>query len=146
MSSELLLPDIDDPRSAPYWAAARERRLVMQRCDQCGSLRWTPRGTCPECLEPGGTWTEIESGGTIWSFVGYHRAFHPSFKAAVPYNVALVRLDVGPMVVTNLEAPLEQLEIGKRVHAVFRDVTNQVTLVRFALTGEQRGPEFKVTA
>jgi uncharacterized protein len=107
----------------------------MQRCDRCGSLRWTPRDTCPECLEPGGTWTEIGTGGTIWSFVVYHRAFHPSLRAAVPYNVALVRLDAGPMVVTSLEAPIERLEIGQRVHAVFRDVTNSVTLVRFALDG-----------
>ena len=133
MSRDRILPDVDDPRAAPYWSAARQRRLVMQACDQCGSLRWTPRDTCPECLEPGGTWTEIATGGTIWSFVVYHRAFHPSVEAAVPYNVALVQLDAGPTVVTNVEAPIEQLEIGKRVHAVFHDVNSQVTLVRFAL-------------
>jgi uncharacterized protein len=133
VSHDPVLPDVGDPSAAPYWAAARERRLVMQRCDRCGSLRWTPRDTCPECLEPGGTWTEIGTGGTIWSFVVYHRAFHPSFEAAVPYNVALVRLDAGPTVVTNLEAEAGQLGIGKRVHAVFRDVTDHVTLVRFAL-------------
>ena len=133
MSGDLLLPDIEDPRAAPYWAAARERRLVLQRCDGCGSLRWPPRDTCPECLEPGGAWTEIGTGGTIWSFVVYHQAFHASFAAAAPYNVALVELDAGPTVVTNVEAPIEQLEIGKRVHAVFHDVTDHVTLVRFAL-------------
>jgi uncharacterized OB-fold protein len=133
VTGDPILPDIDDPQAAPYWAATRERRLVMQQCDQCESLRWPPRDTCPECLEPGGTWTEIGMGGTIWSFVVYHRAFHPSLKAAVPYNVALVQLDAGPTVVTSVEAPIEQLEIGKRVHAVFRDVTSQVTLVRFAL-------------
>lgn len=133
MSRDRILPDVEDPQAAPYWAAARERRLVMQRCDKCGSLRWTPRDTCPECLERGGTWTEIRTGGTIWSFVVYHRAFHPSLEPAVPYNVALVQLDAGPTLVTNVAAPVDQLEIGMGVHAVFHDVTSHVTLVRFAL-------------
>jgi uncharacterized OB-fold protein len=135
VSPDPLLPDVADPQTAPYWAAARQGQLVMQRCDRCGSWRWTPRGTCPECLEPGGTWAEIDSRGTIWSFAVYHRAFHPSFEAALPYNVALVKLDAGPKVLTNIEAPVEQLKIGLRVRAVFREVTDEVTLVRFALDG-----------
>jgi len=53
--------------------------------------------------------------------------------AAAPGYVALVRLDAGPTVVTNVAAPIERLEIGRRVHAVFHDVSSQVTLVRFAL-------------
>ncbi len=105
----------------------------MQRCEQCGALRWTPRDTCPECLTPGGTWSEIETGGVIWSFVVYHRAFHPSFADAVPYNVALVQLDAGPVAVTSIQAPNGELEIGRRVHVVFDDVTPDVTLVRFVL-------------
>jgi uncharacterized OB-fold protein len=132
-----VLPDVDDPVASPFWAGAREGRLVMQRCGHCGALRWTPRNTCPECLQPGGTWTEIETGGTIWSFAVYHRAFSPAFEDAVPYNVALVRLDAGPMMITNVEAPLEDLSIDARVHAVFRAVDDKVTLVRFALDGGQ---------
>jgi uncharacterized OB-fold protein len=131
-----LLPNPSSPLSAPFWAGARERKLVMQRCAGCGELRWPPKPICPTCLRPGSDedWREIPGGGEIWSFAIYHRAFHPSLEGRTPYNVAYIRLDAGPMFISNVVGT-NDLAIGQRVTAHFDDVTHEVTLVRFHLLG-----------
>lgn len=126
------LPDLDRPTVAPFWRAAREGRLEFQRCGACGYLRWPPAPLCPECLTPGGEWTEVEGRGEIWSFGIYDHVYHPAFRADAPYNVALVQLDAGPRLITNIVGvPNEELRIGMRVRAVFEAVSPEATLVRF---------------
>jgi len=134
------LPDLDDPFTAPFWQAARERRLVMPHCRACGHVQWPPRKVCGGCLGPldADNWQEIAQTGTIWSFVVYHRAFHPGFADRIPYNVAFVRLDAGPVVVTNITGG-NNLAIGQRVTAQFEDETGNVTLVRFRRLDNQEG-------
>ena len=129
-----LLPDTASPLAEPFWRAARERRLVMQRCQGCGELRWPPKALCPECLRPGAPedWAEIPDTGEIWSFAVYHRAFHPSLEGKLPYNVAYIRLDAGPMFISNVIGT-NDLTIGQRVKAHYDDVTPEVTLVKFEL-------------
>jgi uncharacterized OB-fold protein len=73
------LPALDDPLTAPHWAAAREQRLAGRRCAACGALRWQPASICPECLTTGGEWTDLAGTGTIWSYTVYHRAMNPAF-------------------------------------------------------------------
>src|SRR6202012_3573533 len=75
------LPDLDDPLTAPFWTAARDGRLVAQRCANCGYLRWPPGPVCNECLTPGGEWAELSPHGTLYSYAEYHRALDPAFKA-----------------------------------------------------------------
>lgn len=127
-----LLPDVSTPLNAPFWSAARQHRFAMPRCAGCGELNWPPKPVCPECLRPLSPedWTEIPGGGEIWSFVVYHRPFHPNFAQAVPYNVAFIKLDAGPIFVSNVLGS-NDLTIGQRVEACFDDVTPEVTLVKF---------------
>jgi uncharacterized OB-fold protein len=129
-----LLPNVKSPLAAPFWEGARNRRLVMQRCGGCGALRWPPKPICPTCLRPGTPedWQEIPDTGEIWSFAVYHRAFHPSLEDKLPYNVAYIRLDAGPMFISNVVGT-NDLTIGQRVKALYDDVTPEVTLVRFEL-------------
>lgn len=132
--TEPLLPNVNSPLAAPFWAAARERRLVMQRCGACGAIAWPPKPVCPACQSPATSedWREIPDTGEIWSFAVYHRAFHPSVEEKLPYNVAYIRLDAGPMLISNVVGT-NDLEIGQRVRAVFDAVTPEVTLVKFEL-------------
>lgn len=136
MSSEqrMLLPDVEEPVAKPYWDAAREHKLVMQHCHQCGHVRWPPRSLCPLCLADAqeDEWREIPPTGSVWSFVVYHRALRPEFADKVPYNVALVKLDAGPVVTSNVVGTNE-LTIGERVTALFDDITDDTTLVKFDL-------------
>jgi uncharacterized OB-fold protein len=57
------LPDPAHPLYGPFWTAAAEKRLVIQRCPACGALRWPPAPRCPECLAAGGDWNEIHGTG-----------------------------------------------------------------------------------
>jgi hypothetical protein len=86
----------------PFWDAAKQGRLVFQRCDDCGYVRWPAAGVCPECLSRAATWTEADGTGLLWSFVVYHRAYAPSLKLQVPYPVGLVELDCGVRLLTRL--------------------------------------------
>jgi uncharacterized OB-fold protein len=126
------LPDVNDPLTAPFWAAARESRLSVQQCDRCQALRWQPAPICPECLAPGGTWVDLSGEGEVWSFAVYHRAMNPSFADSVPYTVGMIELREGLRMVGEMAADAEDVRIGQPVTAVFEPLTPEVTLVRWA--------------
>src|SRR6185312_4556760 len=63
------------PLSEPFWRAAREGRLVFQRCGECGYVRWPPGPLCPECLAPQATWEEVEARGSVWSYCVYDHCY-----------------------------------------------------------------------
>ena len=125
------LPHIT-PLTQPFWDAARAGRLMVQRCDRCGHTRFPPSKICDCCLSDETTWVEVGHQGTVWSVCEFHRAYFRGFEADLPYNVALVRLDDGPRLYTNLVSVHDhEIEIGMRVQAVFEPVTDTVTLVKF---------------
>lgn len=127
------LPHVDDPIQAPFWAAAAEHRFVLQRCPECEAFRWPASPICPECLTTGGDWVEAPRGGTVWSFAIYDRAYRAEFKDDLPYDVALIVLDAGPKMMSNVVGiEVDALHIGQRVEVAFDDVTDTVTLVKFA--------------
>lgn len=126
------VPDVDDPRTAPFWAAAADGQLVVQRCPACGALRWPPGPVCTECLTPGGEWAPVRPTGTLYSYAEYHRALDPAFAAEVPYVVALVELDDGPRMYGRFHGPVSTQTVGRRVRAVFDEVAPGVRLVSWA--------------
>jgi len=119
--------------SAPFWEAARERRLRLQRCDACGYVRWPPAADCPECLAEGGTWTDLAPHGTVWSYCVYEHCYDEAFRDAPPYVVALVELDEGPVMMTNLVgADVGVDPIGTRVAVRFTEFAGGLVLPLFA--------------
>lgn len=100
-----------------YWAALAQGRLVLQRC-ACGR-RWTPaRAACPACLGSDWSWETAQGGGRLKSWVVYHVAFHAAFRDRLPYNVALVELDEGVQLITNIVGDNAQLSAEARVRFV----------------------------
>ncbi|MBB5873373.1 putative OB-fold protein [Allocatelliglobosispora scoriae] len=91
----------EDEVTAPWWAATRERRLLLQRCDGCGTVQHPPRALCTTCglLGPHG-FVEASGHGTVDAFTVVHRA--PAPEVAVPFTLARVRLDEGPILLTHL--------------------------------------------
>ena len=122
------VPDVDEPSMAPFWAAARERRLSAQQCTSCKSLRYPALEICPECLEMGSEWVDVSTEGTIWSFATYHRAFHPGFKDELPYVAAIVENADGVRYTGRIMGPRDNLKVGAKVRAVFIDCTDTFTL------------------
>lgn len=131
----LPLPDED---TWPYWQACREHRLMMQRCDDCGTVRFRPNLVCPRCLSEAATWVELSGRGTVWSFIVVHQPMVPGFGPDdVPYAVACVELAEGPRITTNIvDCPLDQIRIGMPVTVVWDDVTPEVTLPKFRPVGQ----------
>jgi uncharacterized OB-fold protein len=101
MSADLPTPVVT-PETAPYWDGARAGKLLLQRCLDCGALRFYPRRACPACWSERGEWTEASGRGRVHSFTVIHRPPAPAFAGRVPYVVALIDLDEGPRMMANV--------------------------------------------
>jgi uncharacterized OB-fold protein len=101
-------PDTGRPPSdwgAPgdaYWAALDDGHLDFQVCDACGNHWLPPRSECPKCWSPDWHWQRASGRAEVVSWVVYHTAFDARFRDRLPYNVAVVQLEEGPRMVTNL--------------------------------------------
>jgi uncharacterized OB-fold protein len=123
---------IPDLLTAPFWENARRHRLSVQRCRDCGDRHFPPGPVCPRCLSEDQTWEVVSGYGTLVSWVTFHRAYWDGVKDALPYDVCLVRLDEGPLLLSNFmgERPAGLRE-GLKLEVVFDDVTQDVTLPKF---------------
>jgi uncharacterized OB-fold protein len=118
------------PTSRPYWEAARRHELQLQHCGACGGYIYYPRPRCPNCTSDNLKWERVSGRGKLYSYTIVRRASTRSF-ADGPYVLAIVELDEGPRMTTNLIAPPDQLKIGMPVAVHFDDVTPEHTLVKF---------------
>jgi uncharacterized OB-fold protein len=126
------LPDVTAPATAPFWEAARRHILVALKCNECGDVRYPATEICPQCWSSNQSWTEISPFGTLWSFVVYHRALDASKKDDVPYVVGRVVTDDGPIFTVRLDVAPGEARVDQRLRASWDDVTDEVTLLRFA--------------
>ena len=125
------LPKIDE-RTRPHWEGNAVHELRVQRCDDCGTMRFPASRWCAHCLGEKTSWQKVSGKGKVWSWCMFHRAYFKGFESDVPYPVALVELEEGPKMYSNLVGiPRDKIKIGMRVRAVFDKVTNDVTLVKF---------------
>lgn len=129
-----------DPLTAPYWAAARERRFVLPRCADCGRFHFYPRSLCPHCGSVRITWTAASGNGSVYTFTVIHRAPGPAFAAEVPYVVAIVALAEGPHLMANVTGcDPAAVRIGMPVAVAFRELAEGVCVPVFEpVTGEIR--------
>ena len=81
------------PLSAPYWRAAAEGRLLVQRCGDCGTHRHPPTAACYACGSQSVGWDEVPGTGRVHSFVWTHRPVVEIFAGLGVYNVAVIELD-----------------------------------------------------
>lgn len=123
---------IPDGDTRPYWEAARQSRLLIQQCDQCRQHVFYPRAVCPHCMSDRLTWVASSGKGTVHSYTVVHRA-PESFVGDVPYVVALIDLDEGVRMMSNIVDPPASVRIGARVEVLFEAVTPEITLPKFRL-------------
>lgn len=120
-----------DPDSAPYYGAALEGRLVVQRCDTCGNTQLYARDRCLRCRSEV-RWVEASGRGTIYSFTVIRQQHQRPFRTWLPYVVALVDLEEGPRVMTNLvECDPDRVHIGMAVRARFEPVSEDAGIALF---------------
>ncbi|MHA7274378.1 Zn-ribbon domain-containing OB-fold protein [Arthrobacter sp. TMT4-20] len=125
------LPDVSAPLTAPFWEAARDHRLVAQKCADCGDLRFPPIEICPQCWSENQIWVPIAPTGTLWSYVVYHRALDPSKADEIPYVIGRVKTDDGPIFTVRLDVSPDAAIVDMPLTASWDDVDEEVTLVRF---------------
>ena len=117
----------------PFWDGCRRGALVLPWCRACGAAHFFPRDFCPRCLSPELEWRPASGRGQVWSHSTVRLSFWGrAFDDALPYVVAIVELDEGVRLVSNVVGCLpEQVHIGLPVEVVFDAVTPEVTLPRF---------------
>ena len=128
-------PLIDD-LTRPFWEAAREHRLVIQRCQDCRHFNHPPRPVCPACQSAALAFEPVSGRGTIYSFSVMYQPNVAGFGDELPYLNILVELEEQPrlFVVSDLPgAYREQVRIGGRVEVSFEDVDAELTLPKFRL-------------
>ena len=120
------------PESVPYWQAARSHRLELPHCNTCGKFWFPPAQSCPHCLAADFAWTAVSGVGKVFTFVVFHRVYHPAFAQDVPYVVALVELAEGPRLLSNIVGVSpEAVSCDMRVKVVFDDVAEGVSVPKF---------------
>lgn len=99
--------------TAPFWKAAEEGRLIIQRCEACDKAVFYPRNICPHCWSDRLVWKDASGRGRLKSFSIVHKPGHPGWLPIAPYAVGLVELEEGPTMLSFiLRAPQEELVVG----------------------------------
>src|SRR5262245_39276441 len=126
-----LLPQ-PTPDTQPYWDGLRAHRLVLQRCSDCGWFRHYPIPVCDACWSVRVGWVEASGQGRVHSWTTTHHAFHPGFKADLPYTLVTVDLDEGVRMNAQFRGPdAAALRIGLPVRVAFEPATDTITLPVF---------------
>jgi len=128
-----------DALTAPFWEACRRGALEVSACADCGHLFLPPGPCCLRCWSTRLAPQEVSGHGCVFSFVVYRRTYHPGMPA--PYVVALVELDEGPRLISNIVgcAP-EEVAIDMPVELRFEQA-GDFQLPRFARVGGAGGAE-----
>lgn len=113
-------PDpIVDVWNKPFWDACSNGKLIVQRCKKTGQCWFPPGPVSPFDPKAGWEWITCDGSGEIVSFVVFHQKYFDGFADELPYNVSMVRLNEGPILLTNVEADNDTLDIGMKVGVFF---------------------------
>lgn len=118
--------------SRPFWNAAREHQLLLQRCDDCRKWIFYPRIACPHCGSDALGWQQSSGRGTIYSYTVVENNAPSAFAADVPYVVAVIRLEEGVQMLSNIvDCDPAALSCDQPVEVVFRRLDDEYTLPCF---------------
>lgn len=118
------------PDNAGYFDSLKAHAMKLQKCAN-GHFRFFPGPICPRCSSLEFEWTPVSGKGTLHTYSWVYRPA-PGFEDTIPYCYALVELDEGPVLATNIvDTTPEQLKVGQRVEVVYADVTPEWTLAHF---------------
>jgi uncharacterized OB-fold protein len=119
-----------NPTTRPFFEAAREQRLVLQRCPRDGFFFY-PRNRCPSCLGDDWSWQDASGRGRVHSFTIDRVGHVPALRRFAPYAVAIVELEEGPRMTARLvDCEVDAVKVGLPVVASYEDVEG-TTLVHF---------------
>jgi len=118
--------------SEPFWAACRAHALHLQQCSACGHYLYFPVYMCPHCAGMALEWKPVSGRGHIYSHSTITDPVSAAFPADGPVVVALIELEEGPVMMSNIVGDTaDQARIGDPVRVAFRKVDDVITLPVF---------------
>jgi uncharacterized OB-fold protein len=121
------------PETKPFWDAAKQHTLMIQRCQECSRYYFYPRPLCPHCLSRHVEWKAVSGRGRLHTFVINHRAPR-SYPLAVPFIIGIVELDEGPRLMSNIveiDPDPNTVRCDMPVEVVFEDLTDDIAVPKF---------------
>ncbi|MEE8530586.1 MAG: Zn-ribbon domain-containing OB-fold protein [Hyphomicrobium sp.] len=118
--------------TAPFWEACKAQRLLLQQCRTCGHIQFYPRSLCTACMSDQLEWSAARGTGKVYSHSTVYRALVPGFEDDVPYVVAMIELDEGVRLLSQIiYCEPEEVFIGLRVSVIFEEAREGVVLPKF---------------
>jgi hypothetical protein len=144
--SERFFPDSMPPPLAsattlPFWQAAAQHRLVVQRCTSCEHTRLPPAPICPECRSADSDWREVSGRGEVYTYTIVHRAI--AAGQPLPTIIAVIALDDagGVRMISNLVGvDPGGVAIGMPVELVWEDMSADLSIPRFRPNAATENP------
>ena len=125
------IPYIDE-ESKVFWKGAARREILIQKCSDCGKFRFYPRPICLECMSDKFDWVRANGTGTIHTFTVTYQNGMAGFRDELPYVWAVVELDEGVRMSTNIiGCDPKDVHIGMPVEVTFEYVSPEITLPKF---------------
>ena len=125
-------PPMADATTLPWWQAAAEHRLVVQRCTACEHTRHPPAPVCPQCRSAESDWLPVAGRGEVYTYTIVHRPIAAGQE--LPYIIAVIALEDagGVRMISNLVGlDPDELEIGLAVELVWEDMSAELAIPRF---------------
>ena len=121
---------VPTPQTQPFWDALAEGRVELQHCGSCEQYIYYPRTHCPGCLTRDLEWRELSGNGVVHTYTVARRPTAPPWSEDVPQLIAVVELDEGPRLTTELvNVEPDAIEVGMRVQPVFQAVGEATLLL-----------------
>jgi uncharacterized OB-fold protein len=124
------------PESAPFWQGCRDHKLLLQYCTTCGTHQFYPRVICANCMSEQLEWREASGRGTVETYTIVTRAVSEAYAADAPYVIALITLEEGPRMMSNvIGCDVENVKCGIAVEVVFERWSDEITMPKFRPVG-----------
>lgn len=126
---DLPTPEAD---TVEFWEAAHQGRFLLRHCEECGAISYYPRPFCPRCWSERVSWQEASGRATLYSWSVIHSNDQPPFRDRVPYVAAVVDLEEGPRMMTNvIDCDLAALRVDMPLVLRFMPISDEFSLPVF---------------
>ena len=130
------LPTPITPEAKPFWDGCRQHRVMLQRCTGCGEYQFYPRPMCHRCMTDTLEWRQVSGRGSVLSHTVVRRPVSRAYAAETPYVIALVRLEEGPTLMSNIVGcDVDRVSVGLAVEVVFEDWSAEISVPKFRPAG-----------
>jgi uncharacterized protein len=116
----------------PYFEGAAQGELRLQQCADCSNHYFPPSSRCPNCLSTNVSWVKVSGRGVVWSWIVMHQRYFREFEEDLPYNVAFIKLEEGPFLMSTVVGmPEDQIRCDLPVEATFEPATDEIAILKF---------------